>query len=150
MRHWISQRYLAAGGRAEQLEFEDNRQRSDLFSFLAEVDLLLDTTPYAGALSSCDALWMGVPVVSLSGGQRIADSIAATLKLEDFLARSPEHFAELVRQLASQPEVLSSWRQCLRARLRASAFCQGAQQAQSAEAAYDELWQQWCQATKRN
>ncbi|HEY9843074.1 MAG: hypothetical protein ACAI44_24695 [Candidatus Sericytochromatia bacterium] len=139
----IRQRFQVQGGDPSRLDFEDNNQSSDYFSFFQSIDLLLDTHPYAGALSSCDALWMGVPVISLSGGQRIADALLGHLGLEAFLAQSPQDFVRIAHELWSDPLQLAHWRQILRARLQASPLCDGPRQAAEAEADYQNLWQDW-------
>lgn len=144
LRAQLSARFRAAGGDVERLAFEDNRRQGDFFGFLLTVDIVLDTWPYGGALSSCDAYWMGVPVISLRGGHRIAESISANLGLEDFLATHPDDYVRRVTELVTEPLQLAQWRSRLRGILQSSAICDGALQAREFSSVCRKLWQDWC------
>jgi predicted O-linked N-acetylglucosamine transferase (SPINDLY family) len=139
---WLRARFAAKGIEARRLNFVDTRAESDYLGFLASVDLLLDSFPYGGALSSCDAAWMGVPVLGLRGGQRIAESFWASLGQPDLLANDREDFVARACALAS-PEALAPWRSSLRQRLLASALCDGRRQARECEAALRARWIDW-------
>src|SRR5262249_20155817 len=72
-----------------------------------EVDIALDTWPYNGATTTCEALWMGVPVVSLCGrthASRMGASILAAAGLDDLIARTPEDYVRIATELAQSPE----------------------------------------------
>lgn len=90
---------------------------------LAGVDILLDSFPCAGATTTLDSLWMGVPVVSLAGQapwSRAGASLLGTLDLAQCLAGSPDEYVERAATLASDLPALASLRQSLRGRLQAS------------------------------
>lgn len=92
------------------------------------VDVALDTFPYNGTTTTCEALWMGVPVVSLAGNvhaSRVGLSLLSAAGLVDLSARSPEEFIRAAAELALNPARLDDLRSSLRARLLASPLCDG-------------------------
>ena len=111
------------------------------------VDVVLDTFPYSGGTTTCDALWMGVPVVTMTGprsASRSAASILSSLDLDDWITTSPEEYMERAVRSASQRELITELRRSLRDRMRASPLMQEQQFARDVEAAYRAMWQAWC------
>lgn len=139
----LASRFARLGGDSSRLNFEDNRQRQDLISFFRECDLILETFPYGGALSVCDACWAGVPMPGLAGGFNLAESVRHSLASPDLLADSPAAYVELVVSLCRQPERLQALRQDLPRRLLASPVCRPGDQMRRMEAVYRELWERW-------
>ncbi len=116
------------------------------------VDLMLDPFPHAGGISAADALWMGVPVVSLSGkttAGRIGASALHALGLDRLIATSEEDYIETVLGLVDAPETLIELRGSLRGRMQASPFGDAARYVRSAEAIYREIWRRWCAGERR-
>jgi predicted O-linked N-acetylglucosamine transferase (SPINDLY family) len=108
----------------------------------AAVDIALDTTPYSGGTTTCDTLWMGVPVVTLAGersASRSAASILHTLGLQDWMARSPEEYVAIAVRAAHAPDILASLRATLRRRMRASPLMDEVQFARALEETYRRL-----------
>jgi predicted O-linked N-acetylglucosamine transferase (SPINDLY family) len=88
-----------------------------------EVDIGLDTFPYNGATTTCEALWMGVPVVSLRGRthtSRMGASLLGAIGQPDWVADSDAGFAQAAARLATDTEGLARWRAQSRMRLQAS------------------------------
>ena len=88
-----------------------------------EVDIGLDTFPYNGATTTCEALWMGVPVVSRRGRthtSRMGASLLGAIGQPDWVADSDAGFAQAAARLATDIEGLVRWRAHSRARLQAS------------------------------
>ncbi|MBI4912647.1 MAG: tetratricopeptide repeat protein [Acidobacteria bacterium] len=111
------------------------------------VDLALDPFPYNGVTTTCEALWMGVPVVTLLGDRPAARYGASLLKqagLEEFVARDLDEYLGIARTWAQDPARLSSLRAGMRERLRASALLDGPRLAREVEAALRGLWRGWC------
>ena len=104
--------------------------------FYNQLDLALDPFPYQGGVSTCEALWMGVPVICLEGGTRAGDSILKPLDLKHWLAQSPQDYIETALRWAADRAGLSFWRQALRPRLAGSILCQGADYCQAVEKLY--------------
>ena len=90
------------------------------------VDIALDTYPYHGTTTTCEALWMGVPVVCLAGpthASRVGVSLLTHAGLGEWIAQSPAEYARLAAQLAADRAGLAQLRRTLRARVAASALC---------------------------
>jgi predicted O-linked N-acetylglucosamine transferase (SPINDLY family) len=111
-----------------------------------QVDLCLDPWPQTGGVSACDALWMGVPAVTLLGPrviQRTTASLLTTLGLPDFIAETREDYvAKAVEWVTVRREELQGIRLGLRDRFRASPIHAGYREA--TETAYRDLWRTWC------
>jgi protein O-GlcNAc transferase len=123
----------------------------DYFRWYNEVDVALDTTPYSGGTTTCDTLWMGVPVVTLPGARsasRSAGSILTTVGLPDWIASSPEEYVARAVAAAADAGRLRGLRASLRGRMRASALMDEPQFARDMEGAYRRMWRTWC-ATAR-
>lgn len=111
------------------------------------VDLALDTMPYGGGTTTFDALWMGVPVLTLAGERsagRSAASILGALGLPGWIARSQAEYVRLALAHAADRAGLAELRATLRARLRASALMDEAGFARDMEALLRGLWREWC------
>ena len=88
-----------------------------------QVDIALDPFPYNGTATTCEALWMGVPVVTLRGDRhagRVGASLLTRIGLTDLIANSVEEYLEIAVALAHNPERLSDLRRVLRPRMAAS------------------------------
>ena len=111
------------------------------------VDIALDTFPYNGTTTTCEALWMGVPVVALAGHShagRVGVSLLNCVGLSDLVGRDPQDYLARAAALAENPARLSGLRQRLRDTVNASPLCDGAAFARKIEAAYRDVWRTWC------
>jgi protein O-GlcNAc transferase len=112
-----------------------------------DIDVALDTFPFNGATTTFEALWMGVPVVTLLGDtfmSRWAASMLTTLKLTGQVAASPADYVDICQRLVSDPDALAALRAGLRDRVAASPLCQPRPKARQVERAYRALWRRWC------
>jgi predicted O-linked N-acetylglucosamine transferase (SPINDLY family) len=110
----------------------------EFFRLLDTVDIALDTAPYSGGTTTCDALWMGVPVVTEPGVRsvsRSAASVLATLGLVDWIA-APGQYVALAAAKALDAARLATLRSTLRARMRSSPLMDEAAFTRALEAAY--------------
>ena len=111
------------------------------------VDIGLDPFPYNGTTTTCEALWMGVPVISLTGDRfiaRVGESLLNSAGLGDWLARTEdEYIAKAVAAAADLP-ALAALRQGLRPQLATSPLCDAPRFARNLEAAFREMWTLWC------
>ena len=100
-----------------------------LSAFLAEysrMDIALDTVPYNGGTTSCDALWMGVPVVTLPGGRfssRMGASVLRTVGLNDFIAGNVDDYVRIATSLAADTARLLKLRSSIRNQMSDSHLC---------------------------
>jgi predicted O-linked N-acetylglucosamine transferase (SPINDLY family) len=109
-----------------------------------EVDIALDSFPYNGATTTCEALWMGVPVVSVIGNRhsaRVGSSLLHAVGLDDLLAETVEGYVEAAVRLASDPDRLAALRAGMRQRMSASPLMDGPGFTRRLESSYLELWQ---------
>jgi predicted O-linked N-acetylglucosamine transferase (SPINDLY family) len=111
------------------------------------VDLCLDPFPYNGTTTTCDALWMGVPVVTLAGRTHVARvglSLVSHLGFPDWAVDSPDAYVAKCRQLADDLPALAAVRLRLREQMRRSPLCDAPRFIGHLEAAFRNLWQHWC------
>jgi len=115
----------------------------------AQMDIALDTYPYNGTTTTCEALWMGVPTVSLVGechASRVGLSILTRLGLEFFAASTQREYVAKATALARNLPALAQIRRTMRARIAASGLCYAKGFAAQIEAAYRQMWHRWCQS----
>ena len=116
----------------------------------ARVDVGLDTFPYAGTTTTCEAMWMGVPVVSLAGeahASRVGLSLLRSVGLEALCAQTVEGYVESAVSLARDRDRLASLRRGLRARVARSPLCDAAAACARVESAYRGLWEAACRGS---
>jgi protein O-GlcNAc transferase len=121
--------------------------RQDHLSVYESIDIALDPFPWSGHTTTCEALWMGVPVVTLYGkryASRMAACALSALGLTQFIADTPEKYLEIAAGWANDLEGLARLRFGLRDRMRASPLCDGRAFTRSLEQTYRELWCRWC------
>jgi protein O-GlcNAc transferase len=112
------------------------------------MDIALDPFPYNGTTTTCEALWMGVPVVTLRGDRhagRVGASLLSQIGLTDLIADSVEEYVEIAVALAGNTGRLSDLRRVLRQRMAASPLCDGPAFARKLESAFRTTWQRWCE-----
>ena len=115
------------------------------------IDIALDTYPYNGTTTTCQALLMGVPVITLTGqhhASRVGLDILSRLDMQFFSAQSPEEYVKKAFVLASKPEALTKIRKTMRRRLAASPLCNYKIITNDIENAYRQMWHRWCQSHK--
>jgi predicted O-linked N-acetylglucosamine transferase (SPINDLY family) len=123
------------------------RPRCSFAGYLAayrDIDIALDPWPHGGGVTTLDALWMGVPVVTRLGNHplgRTSASLLTCLRLDRLIAADAHAYAETVIALARMPEQLAEWRLGLRHRIERSAIGDAAGYARAAEAAYRQAWE---------
>ncbi|MBW8017303.1 MAG: hypothetical protein FVQ82_14060 [Planctomycetes bacterium] len=118
-----------------------------------QVDISLDSYPYHGTTTTCEALWMGVPIISLLGDHhscRVALSLLKRLDLDYFVASSQEEYVAKACALAAKPDALARIRSTMRARMAASDLCNGKLIAANIETAYRKMWRKYCKSQTNN
>ena len=119
---------------------------ADYLAEYADMDIALDTAPYTGGLTTCEALYMGVPVVTLKGGThgaRFGASLLQNAGLPELIAEDAAQYVEIAKLLAGSPETLRMLREKQRDMLLASPLMNFRQYVQEVEAAYEEVWRRW-------
>ena len=127
---------------------EFRRASSDYLAQYLDIDIALDTYPYPGGGTTCDALYMGVPVVTRYGrrfGSRFGLSLLSAAGLSELAAATPEEYAAKAVSLARDTELLTALHETLRVRMEASPLMDGVGYAREVEALYEEAWRAWLQ-----
>ena len=121
--------------------------RGEFLKLFDRIDIALDPFPYNGGTTTCEALWMGVPVLTLPGEMivsRIGLSILSAAGMPEFIAHSEADYVRLAADLAADLPRLAQLRATLRGRMKASAFMDGPRFARNFEHAIREMWRAWC------
>jgi predicted O-linked N-acetylglucosamine transferase (SPINDLY family) len=108
------------------------------------IDLCLDPFPYNGATTTCESLWMGVPVVTLSGDRhvsRVGASILTCVGLTDFIAKDIDDYIKIAVAKSANENDLESTKKGLREKMQSSQLCDAKLFASEVEHAYRDMWQ---------
>ena len=145
-RRRISEVMATEGVAAERLVFRARASYREFLDLHREIDIALDSFPYAGGATTCDALWMGVPVLTLSGETALARtglSILQTVGLGEWVAYSPREYLDKAVAYAGAPEL--QWlRAGLRERVARSPLCDQQSFASALQSAYRAIWREHC------
>jgi predicted O-linked N-acetylglucosamine transferase (SPINDLY family)/ADP-heptose:LPS heptosyltransferase len=141
--------FAAAGIAAERLDVVPPLATAEEhLALYGRVDVALDPLPYNGTTTTAEALWMGVPVVTLRGDRhasRVGASMLTAIGLEQLVAATPDDYVVIASALARDPGRLEQLRAGLRDRMRTSPLCDGTDFARRVEAAYRAMWRDWCE-----
>jgi predicted O-linked N-acetylglucosamine transferase (SPINDLY family) len=150
-RHRLGEQFAHRGISSDRLEMlgkiADLRGHLQLYGRL---DVALDTFPYHGTTTTCEALWMGVPVVTLAGAthvSRVGVSLLTSAGFPELVAQTPEEYMFIASELAANRSRLDNLRAGMRSRLRSSPLIDGARFAADVEDAYRGMWRKWCAVT---
>ncbi len=142
--------FAAQGVTPERIELapwiESYGEHMALYS---RVDVALDPFPYNGTTTTCEALWMGVPVISLRGNRhagRVGASILHHAGLTEWIAESEADYIALATASAADRPALKGLRATIIERVRASALTDQAHFTTEMECAYRRMWVAWCQS----
>jgi protein O-GlcNAc transferase len=122
----IRERLAKLGIRPERILMEGRSPHADFLAAYSRVDLALDTQPYSGGVTTCEALWMGVPVVTLPGrtfAGRHSTSYLQTAGLPEFIAADWPGYIDRAVRWAGRLDELAALRGTLREQLRTSPLC---------------------------
>jgi protein O-GlcNAc transferase len=144
----VLRQFAEAGFRPEQLIVlgYESSEESHLSAY-GKIDIALDPFPYNGTTTTCEALFMGVPVITLRGDRFIAhvgESILRTAGLPHLVAKDHGDYVRIARELASDINRLAADRATLRDRFMASPMCDAPRFARNFEAAVRGMWRAWC------
>lgn len=144
VRDRILSRLVGAGISRERVELAGHtKTTAEHLSQYHAVDVALDPFPYAGTTTTCEALWMGVPVVTLAGrvhAGRVGVSLLNAAGLPELIAPDAAGYIETAASLATDPARLAALRADLRGRVSRSPLCDAPAHAAAVEAAYRSMW----------
>jgi predicted O-linked N-acetylglucosamine transferase (SPINDLY family) len=141
--------FAEAGIRPERVEGVGHvADKTAHLACYGRVDIALDSFPYHGTTTTCEALWMGVPVVTLAGPthvSRVGASVLGNLGLAELVATSPGDYVRIAAGLAGDLPRLAGLRATLRTRMETSPLMDAPAFARDMEAAYRAMWRTWCE-----
>lgn len=143
----VQQVFERAGVGAARIEFVGKMSVAAYMDCYHAIDIALDPFPYVGGTTTCDALWMGVPVITLAGRtalERGGVSILTNSGLTELIAKTPAEYIEIAAALALDVNRLAGLRQAIRPQMRQSPIMDAKQFALDMENAYRQIWQRWC------
>jgi protein O-GlcNAc transferase len=135
------------GVNPDRLSFVPQVSTREYFQNYQQVDIALDTIPFNGGTTTCDALWMGVPVIALrglTGVGRAGVSILTNVGLPELIANTPDEFVAVAKKLAGDLPRLAELRRTLREQMKGSPLMDAPQFAGDVEIAFREMWSDWC------
>jgi predicted O-linked N-acetylglucosamine transferase (SPINDLY family) len=137
-----------AGIASNRISFLPVVALEEYYRRFGSVDIALDSAPYSGTTTTCDTLWMGVPVLALPGARsasRPSASILTTLGLAEWIASTPEDYVRLAVEFAGDEANITMLRESLRTQMLASPLMDEPRFARDVEAAYRRMWRAWCE-----
>jgi predicted O-linked N-acetylglucosamine transferase (SPINDLY family) len=143
----VRERFAGKGISPDRLEFPNWQPWPQYVRTYGQIDIALDPFPWGGGITTCDALWMGVPVVTLVGRTAVGrggSSILANVGVPELIARTPQQYVQIATDLAGDLPRLADLRRTLRARMQASPLMDAPRFARNVEAAYRQMWRTWC------
>jgi predicted O-linked N-acetylglucosamine transferase (SPINDLY family) len=144
--------FASRGVAPERIELQGWSAHADALATYGRVDIALDTFPYSGGLTTCEALWMGIPVLTWPGetfAGRHSLSHLSNVGLEETVARDLSHYVEIAVGLARDLSRLAGLRQGLRPRMAGSPLCDGHRLARNLLASLRDPWREWCKDQAR-
>lgn len=148
----VLQEFGALGISAERLELVPRVPRKNFFELHQRVDVALDPFPFQGGTTTCESLWMGVPVISLAGkvfAARAGVSLLTNVGMPELIARTPEEFVAIGVRLAGDLGKLTALRQGLRAQMARSPLTDARRFTANLEALYRKMWEAWCRQARK-
>lgn len=152
VREEIGRQFADAGIAADHLDLRAGTDRAGMLATYHDIDIALDPFPYGGGTTTAEALWMGVPVVSLRGDRfsgRVGESILTAVGLPGLVAADPSAYMAIAASLAAALPHLAALRGGLRAMVAGSPLCDAARFTRHLEEAYRAMWRNWCATTEK-
>ena len=145
-------RFQAAGAPIDRIELVPRTaEGEDHLGLYRRVDVALDTFPYHGTTTTCEALWMGVPVITRRGDRhaaRVGASLLTAVGHPEWIAADNEEYVRAAFDLISDPQRLAALRTTLRAEMKRSPLLDHAGQAARFATALRSCWIDWCKRSR--
>jgi predicted O-linked N-acetylglucosamine transferase (SPINDLY family) len=144
---WLRNRFEVLGIPGEKLHLLPRLNRGQYLRNYSQIDIGLDTFPYCGHTTTLDALWMGVPTVTLAGNTHVSRaglSVLTSAGLPECVAHTPQEYVQKAIDLGRDIPRLTAMRQTIPQRMRKSPLNDARGLTASLERAYRTMWQRWC------
>ena len=152
-RERLRRAFAARGIEPERIEFASYAATSlEHVAVYGQVDIGLDPFPYNGTTTTCEALWMGVPVVTLLGrahAGRVGASLLTRIGCSDLVAATRQEYVQTASRLAGDVDRLVALRRDMRAKMSSSSLLNAGMIARDIETAYREMWRRFCRSPGR-
>jgi len=148
----IRRQFTDRGISSERLDLRQGSSGPGYLGIFEEIDVSLDSFPYTGGVTTCESLWMGVPVLSLRGVRpagRNSAALLARVGLADWAVETPEQYLALGVRVANDLDRLAQLRSELRDRMAAT-LCDARRFTRELEDAYRTMWRRWCALSASN
>jgi predicted O-linked N-acetylglucosamine transferase (SPINDLY family) len=132
----------------DRVDFVPLLSPKQYFEVYNQIDIALDPFPFTGGTTTCDALWMGVPVVTLSGQTAVSRggrSILSNVGLREFIAEDPVQYVAIATDLTADSRRLMTLRHQMRNRMKSSPLMDQAGFANGVESSLKMMWRKWCE-----
>ena len=149
LRRELTEQFAALGVAAERLELHGRLPSGEFLRLFQRADIALDPFPVTGGTTTCDSLWMGVPVVVLVGRRyisRVGLSFLSAAGLPELAADTAEGYLEVATKLAADLPRLAALRAGLRSQMAGSALTNETAFTRNLEHLYRKVWTEWCNA----
>lgn len=144
----ILRRFAGEGIAADRLLLRGKMSLGEFRNCLLQADIALDTFPFNGGTTSCETLWLGLPIVAMIGDafrSRMSYAILKSIGLPELAGSNEADYVRVAVELARNPEYLSTLRDGMRARLMSSPLSDEVKFTRGIEAAYREMWTKYLQ-----
>jgi protein O-GlcNAc transferase len=142
----LAREATARGVAPERIVFAPRRPVAEHLARHRLADLFLDTLPYNAHVTTCDALWAGLPVLTCAGhtfAGRVAGSLLHAIGLDELVTPTLDEYEALARRLACEPQLLAQLRARLLQNRQTHALFDTARFTRNIEAAYQQMWETW-------
>ncbi|MEK7435970.1 MAG: tetratricopeptide repeat protein [Pseudomonadota bacterium] len=139
--------FLEKGVAAQRIRFSERLDKGEFRTLHQQVDIALDAYPCNGGATTCETLWLGVPVISLAGDEfrtRAGLSLLNSVGLPQLVARDSAEFLTIAADLARDTKQLQALRAGLRETMRNSPLCDAKAYTRALEEIYRGVWREWC------
>jgi protein O-GlcNAc transferase len=147
-REAIRRQLVDRGVGSERLDLRQGSAGPGYLGVYGEIDISLDTFPCTGGVTTCESLWMGVPVVNLCGVRpagRNSKALLARVGLGEWAVNTPDEYVAWAVRWANNLDGLSQLRMQMREKMTID-LCDGQKFTRSLESAYRAMWRRWCAA----
>jgi protein O-GlcNAc transferase len=151
-KHAVRDYFVARGVAPDRLRLEHRSEFHDMRALYTDVDLCVDTFPYGNGSTTINALWQGVPTISLALDEwraRTAASIMTNAGLAEFVTRTPDEYVERARYYVAHPQRLAEIRATIRQTLVNSGYYNIEIFTRDLETAYRRMWHRWLERTAK-
>jgi protein O-GlcNAc transferase len=146
-RQWLTQQFSALGVAPERLDFHGFLPVREFHRLFQQVDISLDPLLFTGGTTTCESLWMGVPVIVLIGQRfvnRVGYSFLSAANMPEYAAATPQDYIRVAVKLADQLPQLAQVRARMREQLATSPLMDQARFTRNLEKIYRDIWTTWC------